>query len=137
MAEKDLEKLLSGINPALSNHRYYFASVGESELMALANFLDSIIAIFREDEGITVVFLDEIKDDIGQITEKITGPFALITIGADSDLLAVGFLAKISAALAGEKISVNAFSAYHHDHLFVPFERKDDAMSALNRLKAD
>ncbi len=52
----------------------------------------------------------------------------------NSDLRAVGFLAKIAAALAADGISVNAYSAYHHDHLLVPFERKDDAMKALLRL---
>jgi hypothetical protein len=43
-------------------------------------------------------------------------------------------LAKITTALAKEGISVNAFSAYYHDHLFVPYDRKEDAMAALAEL---
>ncbi|MBD3210430.1 ACT domain-containing protein [Candidatus Micrarchaeota archaeon] len=48
--------------------------------------------------------------------------------------MAVGFLAKITQALAEKKISVNAFSAYHHDHLFVPYGRKEDTMETLRRI---
>ena len=62
---------------------------------------------------------------------EVVGPFALISLTVHSDLHAVGLLAKITNALAKEGISVNAFSAYYHDHLFVPFARKDDAMAAL------
>ena len=135
MAVSDLGELLKKMKPKLFEGTYYFASVDSSNLMELANYLDDITGIFRENEGLTIVFSGKIKDDILQITEKdIIGPFALITLSVESDLMAIGFLAKITEALAKEKISVNAFSAYHHDHIFVPFERKDDAMKALMRL---
>ncbi|MBU0590574.1 ACT domain-containing protein, partial [Candidatus Micrarchaeota archaeon] len=52
----------------------------------------------------------------------------------NSDLFAVGFLAKITTALAAKGISMNAYSAYHHDHLLVPFERKEEAMEILDKL---
>jgi hypothetical protein len=51
-----------------------------------------------------------------------------------SSLLAVGFLAAVTAALASEGISVNPVSAFHHDHLFVPWERRRDAMRILRAL---
>jgi hypothetical protein len=138
MAEKDLNKLLAQINPQLREGKFYFASVDEGNLMSLANYLDYIAAIFREDEGLTIVFRDDVKAEMVELSEKkIHGPFALITLGVNSDLDAVGFLAKITEALAKEKISVNAFSAYHHDHLFVPFERKEDALAAIGKLKAN
>jgi hypothetical protein len=65
---------------------------------------------------------------------EIIGPFALISLEVNSDLMAVGFLAKITDELAKKGISVNAFSAYHHDHLFVPFEKKDEVMGILAKL---
>jgi len=123
------------IDPRLVEGKYYFAMVGESQLMALTSYLDSIVAIFREGEGLTVVVAEDAKDDVaGLSAEKLRGPFALITLGAQTDLYMVGLLAKITGALAEEKIAVNAFSAYHHDHLFVPFERKEDAVRALEKL---
>jgi len=43
----------------------------------------------------------------------------------------VGFLAAITTMLAAKDISVNAVSAYFHDHIFVPYERREDAMECL------
>ncbi|NYZ74528.1 ACT domain-containing protein [Candidatus Micrarchaeota archaeon] len=131
----DLKKLLKNLQPKMAKTRYFMASVGESELMMLANYLDYITCIYREEEGLTVVLEEGIKEEIAGLTEKMAGPFALITLNVYSDLMAVGFLARISEALAKEKISINAFSAYHHDHLLVPWERRKDAMDALKRLQ--
>jgi len=78
---------------------------------------------------------EEVKEEMGEITdEKIEGPFALITLKVHSDLMAVGFLAKITEALAKEGISVNAFSAYFHDHLLVPYGKKEGALKTLKGL---
>jgi len=135
MAVSDLSELLKRMEPELKEGRCYVATADRSQLVALANYLDYVLCVFREEEGLTVVFSGEIKDEIREITEKeVVGPFALITLTVHSDLLAVGFLARITEALAKEKISVNAFSAYHHDHLLVPFKRKDDTLRALKKL---
>ena len=128
----DLKELLKNMEPEIIEGKYYIASLDESQLMALTGYLDYITCIYREKEGLTILFSEEIKEDITQLTDnEIVGPFAMITLNVHSDLMAVGFLAKITEVLAKEKISVNAFSAYHHDHLFVPYDRKDDAIKAL------
>jgi hypothetical protein len=70
------------------------------------------------------------------ISEKeAAGPFALITLTVNSDLFEVGLLAAVTAALAKEKIPCNAISAYHHDHLLVPYEMKDKALALLKKLQ--
>ena len=102
--------------------------------MVLANYLDYITAIFREEEGITAIFLEDAKADLSELSKPLEGPFALITLSVNSDLFAVGFLAKISTVLAENGISCNAVSAYHHDHIFVPYKRKNDAIKALKEL---
>jgi uncharacterized protein len=51
-----------------------------------------------------------------------------------SDLAAVGLTAAFAGALASEGISCNVIAGFHHDHLFVPWERRADAMAALGRL---
>jgi hypothetical protein len=131
----DLGCLLAGMSPTHVPGKYYLASVDESQLMALAGYLDYVLAIFREEEGLSVVVSEDIKAEVAELSDKEPiGPFALITLGVNSDPMAVGFLAKIAAALAAKGISVNAYSAYHHDHVLVPFEKKDLAMRTLDAL---
>ena len=133
--ESDLEKLIEGLEPRLMDGKYYFASVDESQLLTLSGYIDGICSVFREKEGLTILFQENLKPVAARLTDKeIQGPFALITLTVHSNLYAVGLLAKVTGALAKEGISVNAFSAYYHDHLFVPYERKEDAMSALAEL---
>ena len=135
MGEKDLGKLLKGMKPKLADGKFFIATVPESEMLVLADYLGYITAIYREDEGLTVVFSEEIKEGVEELSEAtVAGPFALITLSVESDLFAVGFLAEITGALAKEGISVNAFSAYFHDHLLVPYGRSKDAMDALRGL---
>ena len=55
----------------------------------------------------------------------------MITLTVHSSLEAVGFLAVITRKLAQHSISVNAVSAYHHDHLFVPVACAEEAMILL------
>jgi hypothetical protein len=40
----------------------------------------------------------------------------------------------VSAALAKRGISCNPVSAFLHDHIFVPRDRRDDALDALSHL---
>jgi hypothetical protein len=140
MAVKDLGNFLRSMDPRLSETKYYFTLVDESSLMEIANYLDHIVGIFREEEGLTLIISADILEDIGPMSEREpAGPFALITLAVNSDLMAVGFLARVASALAKEGIAVNAISAYNHDHLFVPWEKKDQALAALaalSRLKA-
>ncbi len=135
MPEDNLDRLLSTMDPRLASGRFYFASIDESQLMALASYLDYIVSIFREAEGMSLVFHEDIREPVSEMAQSpVQGPFAMISIGVNSDLLAVGFLARLCRALAEQEISSNAFSAYQHDHIFVPWGRKDDALSALQAL---
>lgn len=63
-------------------------------------------------------------------------PCRLITLTVHSSLDAVGFVARITSALADAGISVNPIAAYHHDHLLVPSDRAAEAMAILERLSA-
>jgi hypothetical protein len=51
-----------------------------------------------------------------------------------SDLAAVGLTAAVSAALAAEGIACNVIAGHLHDHLLVPVDRADDAVSILRGL---
>ncbi|MEM2137834.1 MAG: ACT domain-containing protein [Candidatus Anstonellaceae archaeon] len=122
--------------PELLDGRYFLATVDGSQLMTLADYLSYIVGIFREEEGLSIVFLEEIKEEMESISEKeAAGPFALITLAVQSDLFSVGLLAAVTAALEEEKIACNAISAYHHDNLLVPYEKKDAALAVLKKLQ--
>nr|WP_255536405.1 ACT domain-containing protein [Pacificimonas pallii] len=60
----------------------------------------------------------------------------MITLNVHSSLAAVGFLARITTALAKAGIGVNPVSGFHHDHLFVPDGRERDAMAVLAQVSA-
>jgi len=43
----------------------------------------------------------------------------------------VGLTAAIARVLAGKGISANVVAGFYHDHVFVPWARRDDAMAVL------
>ena len=131
----ELDKLLANMKPRLREGEYYLSSIDESQMLLVAGYLDEIVDIFREAEGLSIVFSAKILEEMEQMSKSPpAGPFAWISLDVYSDLMAVGFLAKITEVLAREKISVNAFSAFHHDHLFVPYGKRMDAMNLLGAL---
>jgi uncharacterized protein len=89
------------------------------------------LLLFREREGVTFVVRREDAE-----REGLPYQFAsrLITLTVHSALDAVGFLAAVTAQLAAAGISVNAVSAFHHDHLFVPEDRAETALRLLQEM---
>ena len=81
---------------------------------------DDGFALIREAEGITLVRAGE--------------GWARITLDIHSSLDAVGLTARVSAALAERWISANIIAAHNHDHVFVPWDRRDEALAALRGL---
>ena len=126
--ENNLAKLLRNMKPEMHADVFMFCSIplDEKTPVALAPILS-----FREQEGMTLVVRREEAAQAG-----ISGQFAsrLITLTVHSSLEAVGFLAAITGRLAEAGISVNAVSAYYHDHLFVPEHRADEALRLLREM---
>lgn len=85
--------------------------------------------LFQETEGLTVI--TSAADDTPQDNQ-----WAWLELSVYSDLQAVGFLAKVAEALAAANIPCNAVAAYHHDHIFVPVMRAEDAIAAIEGLSA-
>lgn len=84
--------------------------------------------VFQEAEGTTIIIprQEAMERDIA-----FEFPCRMITLNIHSSLDAVGFIAVIAAELAKHGMGVNPVSAFYHDHLFVPENRKDDAMKIL------
>jgi hypothetical protein len=87
------------------------------------------VATFREDEGLSVIITRARADELSLPYAYV---WAWITLGVFSDLAAVGFLAEVTARLARAGISCNAIAALMHDHLFVPYDKRHDALDALS-----
>ena len=123
---RDLSYLLKMMNPVLNDGEFVFSTVQDSTSLG-----DNAVLLFREEEGTSVIVRREIADDIGLQYERT---WAWITLSVHSDLSAVGFLAEVTRSLASRGISCNVVSAFYHDHLFVPYSRKDDAVKTLKEL---
>ena len=128
VGETDLQRLLAGLAPELASRPRAIRSQAADASVPAAT-----IMLFREDEGVTtVVEVDEAPD--GSRDEPL---WAQITLRIHSSLEAVGMMAAIATALTARDIPCNAVSAYYHDHLFVPWSRRDDAIAALQALTGD
>lgn len=126
--EKNLDVLLRNMEPVLREGEYVFCTVDAEQVESLT--VPSACR-FDEDEGVTLVVL---KQDASEAGLEGVYPSRMITLNVYSSLEAVGFLAKVSGILAAEGISVNAFSAFYHDHIFVPADRAEEAMALLHGL---
>ena len=119
--ERNLDTLIRTMQPQLADGKWVFRT-SESGFDVTA--LQTAIFMFREPEGVTIIS-PATQADVALPT------WAMITLSIHSDLEAVGFLAAITTSLATMDIPVNAVSAYYHDHIFVPYERRDDALECL------
>ncbi|MEM9756112.1 MAG: ACT domain-containing protein [Pseudomonadota bacterium] len=114
--------MIAGMNPVIRPGAFVFAVSEDTRLSA------SAFAVIREDEGTTLILPENIAAVEGLET---TGPFACITLQIHSALDGVGLTAAVSAALAAQDIPANVVAGAHHDHIFVPIDRADDALTAL------
>lgn len=113
----NLAGMLAGIAPVLHPGPWQFVVV-EDKPPADA------FALIREDEGTTAIVQREGEQ----------APFARITLMVHSALEGVGLTAAVSGALAEAGIACNVVAGFHHDHLFVPWDRRDEALERLQRL---
>jgi hypothetical protein len=122
----DLRALLAALDPELDPVPKRFLHASHEK--ARERMADALM-MFREAEGTTLI-VDVDEDSLGN--ERML--WARITLRVQSSLTAVGMMAAVSAALAKRGIPCNPVSAFLHDHLFVPWERRDDALDALSHL---
>lgn len=125
--ELNIEALLRDMKPEMQEGIFVFCTIEDAKVPAGI----SPLPMFREKEGITLVIRRDEAESEGLRYEFTS---RLITLTIHSSLQAVGLLAAITAPLAEAGISVNAVSAYYHDHLFVPDHRADEALALLKNM---
>jgi uncharacterized protein len=118
---QELHALLVGLRPQLDPEPYVYAQ-GPAPAGTL------VFARIAEDEGETLVLTRAEADAAGL---AVRWEAARITLRVHSDLEAVGLTAVVSSRLAAHGISCNAVAGYHHDHLFVPWDRGEQARDVL------
>lgn len=128
--EADLQKLLANMRPLLHEQPYVFCSLSLEDYAKLSF---TPLASFQEAEGVTIIatLIQASQHDL-----SFAGTWAWITLTVHSSLSAVGFMAAITTQLAAAGISVNPVSAFYHDHLFVPWERREQVMAVLGELSS-
>lgn len=126
--ESDLGRLLSGMRPELNPGRYVFTAVGGSVPPGVRP-----LVTVAEEEGLTLVVRQEDADGAGLAYDYVAG---WITLRVHSALDAVGLTAAVARVLADANLSCNVVAGFHHDHLFVPYERADEAVAVLRDLAA-
>jgi hypothetical protein len=126
--ERDLAPLLRGLSPALDDIQYGFGTLPRGQALP-----DGVrwLGLFEEDEGVTVIAPRETLAAAGIVH---SAAMAKISLKVHSSLEAVGLTAAISAALTDVGISANVVAAYFHDHVFVPWNRRDEALIVLRAL---
>lgn len=127
--ETNLARLLQSMTPHLNPGQYVFCCVAADHDCSALRPLASV----QEAEGLTLVLPRESADAHVLSYDYVA---AWITLQVHSSLAAVGLTASFSAALAQAGISCNVVAGFHHDHLFVPSERAERALSTLRALAA-
>lgn len=125
--EINLIKLLASMKPILLEEEYVFCTISGAKYGDYAE--TSPLASYLESEGLTLLLT---KDNAEKANLKYEGIFKGITLTIHSSLEAVGLTAAVSSKLAEKGISANVIAAYYHDHIFVPAEKAEMAVAALN-----
>ncbi len=128
---KDLDALLQHLSPELTEGEFVFLTVAGSPYGSCPEF--EPVAAIMEKEGLTLV-IPRSKADEFQLGSETT--FRCITLTVHSSLEAVGLTAAVATKLTEHGISANVIAGSFHDHLFVPSESAEHAMSALAELSA-
>ena len=123
----DLDELFKGMEPELQDDVFVFTTFVANQDVSML----TPIMMFQEREGTTLIITKAQAETHGIAFEF---PCRMITLNIHSALDAVGFLARIATRLASLGMGVNPVAGFYHDHLFIPADRADDAMAALQAM---
>ena len=126
--ETDLATMLATLDVEVREGTYVYATTQTRDAA-----LDAL-AVARIDETSVVTYVLPVH--VAR-THGIAFAFetAWLTLTVHSALHAVGLTAAVAQALASRGIACNVLAGFHHDHLLVPADRVDDAITALHALR--
>ena len=124
-------ELLVNLEPLLCPEIFIFERMSGESPATLDR--EDLFALIRESEGITVIRAVAPEKELQ--TESLQ-QFAKITLQVCSDLDAVGLTAAVARALTDINMCANVVAAALHDHIFVPYARRLEALECLQALSA-
>jgi uncharacterized protein len=131
IGEQNLAVLLQSLQPQLQPEPYVFCCVAYADAAANTELLATAFAIVRETEGLTLILPALVAEQYGLPSVP---QWARITLMVHSSLEAVGMIAAISTRLSEHDISTNPIAGYYHDHLFVQWPRRFEALQLIEQL---
>lgn len=123
----ELTRLVSQMQPRQNPGSYAFCQIPEDQRSTDPR----IIASFREAEGTTAIVELSLAQERDWSAVFVA---AWITLDVHSELESVGLTAAVAAELARGGISCNVVAAIYHDHLFIPWEHAERAISLLKAM---
>jgi len=127
--EEGLDTLLVLLQPSLLPGDFVFCTAANLKYGDFAELQP--LASYQEEEGLTLVLSKQSADVAGLAYDSV---FNCIILMVHSSLEAVGLTAAVSGKLAANGISANVIAAYHHDHVFVPKNKAQQALQLLTEL---
>ena len=94
---------------------------------------DSAFANIKDNNELTVIINQDKIDE--QDVIEIEEDWKLITFDTTLDFGLVGFISKISSALAEANIPIFVISSYSTDHILIKKENLDKTLEILNKLQ--
>jgi len=128
--QTDLATMLASLQVDVREGEYVFVSAARSRSLPLELAHASVL----EDEGLSCVLRREDADARGLGYDFVA---AWLSLRVHSALQAVGLTAAVSRALAERGIACNVLAGFHHDHLLVPVDRREEAVRALHGLRGE
>ncbi|QFT81451.1 ACT domain protein [Roseovarius sp. THAF27] len=122
----DTKDMIKGMAPVRDPETWHFCTTADRDMAERGR--PHALAVFAEEEGTSLILPDEVARDLGFAVEM---PMSRITLSVHSALDGVGLTAAVATALAAALIPCNVVAAYHHDHVFVPEELAEGAMTIL------
>lgn len=120
------EAMIEGMSPDLDPQIWHFCTSAEPVATTV-----TALARFEESEGTSLILTAAQAEAQGFSTDM---PMARITLQVHSALDGVGLTAAVASTLASAGIACNMVAAFHHDHAFVPWSRRDEALRLLQDL---
>ncbi len=139
-----VEKILANATLYTDGQNYKFVQLPPKAITAAAGVVadigEAFCALIADKDDVTLMMPSEAFDDFArrlpgcQSSETL---YRLITIDVALEPTLVGFMARISEVLADAGISIMPYAGYTRDHVFVPAEKFELAMSTLEELKSE
>jgi hypothetical protein len=104
----------------------------------LAHIGEAFSAVILDRHEVTLILPEDTLPDIQmRLRDHRISPtrYRLITMDVVIDYPVIGFIARISAALAAARINIMPYAAFERDHLLVPVEQIDSALTVLRNLQ--